>query len=58
MLPMNDESAILAAVDIAKVLCESNGSCLSFDADSANKVADFIETLEHRLIDTENQPDK
>lgn len=58
MLPVNDNYAISTAVELAKILCESNGNSLTLDADGANALADFIETLERRLIGSENQPDK
>lgn len=49
MLTMNDDAAIRSSIEIAKILCSAHGDRLTIDADGANEIADFIETLENRL---------
>lgn len=51
MIPMNENSAIKYSVEIAKILCESRGEGYRINAESANKIADFIETLQKRFTE-------
>ena len=55
MFQMDKEAAIETAVEIAKVLCAARSDKFLVDADSANEIADFIETLYKRLTEGAGQ---
>lgn len=57
MIPMNEEAAIKCSIELAKALCESCGEKIYPDADGANMLADFIETLQARLTSREEKPE-
>lgn len=46
MIPMNENAAITNSIEIAKILCAARGDEYPIDVDSANEIADFIETLQ------------
>lgn len=49
MIQMNRDAAIKNSIEIVKVLCAARGDRYPIDADSANEIADFIETLQERF---------
>ena len=49
MIQMNREAAIKNSIEIVKVLCAARGDRYPIDSDSANEIADFIETLQERF---------
>lgn len=49
MIPMNENAAITNSIEIAKILCAARGDRYPIDVDSANEIADFIETLQERF---------
>jgi len=57
MIPINREAAIKHSIEIAKILCEAQGSRISPDANGANALADFIETLQNRFIESSEKSD-
>lgn len=54
MLPMKDTTAREYSIELAKILCETRGENYPINADSANEIADFIETLQMRFMETYN----
>lgn len=52
MIPLKPEAALKYSIEIAKILCESQGAKIYPDADGANAIADFIETLQDRFTCT------
>lgn len=57
MIPMNEEAAITNSIEIAKILCAARGDRYPIDADSANEIADFIETLQERFTGGSDKSD-
>lgn len=51
MILMNDTAAIEKSIEIAKILCASRDERFPVDADGANQIADFIETLQKRFTE-------
>lgn len=51
MILMNDEAAIEKSIEIAKILCANLGDRIVVNADGANQIADFIETLQKRFTE-------
>ena len=49
MIPLNTEAAIKQSLEIAKILCQSPNVHISPNAEGANGIADFIETLQERF---------
>lgn len=58
MILMNREAAIKNSIEIAKVLCAARGDRYPIDADSANEIADFIETLQKRFTEDADKSDQ
>ena len=56
MIPMNENAAITNSIEIAKILCAARGDRYPIDVDSANEIADFIETLQKRFTDARTNP--
>lgn len=55
MIPMSNGDATKAAVELAKALCQASGDSYRIDKDTANQIADFIETMEYRLTHKESE---
>lgn len=57
MIPMSENAAIQHSVEIAKILCETRSQNYPINADTANRIADFIETLQKRFREGSAKPD-
>lgn len=57
MIPMNENAAITNSIEIAKILCAARGDRYHIDVDSANEIADFIETLQKRFTERSDKSD-
>lgn len=49
MIPLNTEAAVKQSLEIAKILCQSPNVHIPPNAEGANEIADFIETLQERF---------
>ena len=49
MIQLKDDDAVKYSFELAKILCEAQGERLFANANSANSLADFIETLQNRF---------
>lgn len=51
MILLNENVAFETSIEIAKILCASRDERFPVDADGANQIADFIETLQKRFTE-------
>ncbi len=58
MIRMSNEAAMRESIEIAKLLCQNNGSGIAITRSGAKALADFIEELSDRLTGAKQKSDQ